>query len=62
MKKPLKLGYSPVTNKVFAFRDYKIINEEAGVIEVTGKKENITDEFLRILRKHPELLKVEPPH
>jgi hypothetical protein len=47
-KKPLILQ-SPLTKNWYFVRSYKVIDEEKGIVEVTGKKEDITEQMLDIL-------------
>jgi hypothetical protein len=48
MANPMRLFVSPLTNKVYASSAYKIIDGEKGHIQITGKKYDVTDDFMRL--------------
>jgi len=47
--KPLLILRSPLSLRYYATRAYKVIDEEKGHIEVTGKKEDVTEQIERIV-------------
>ncbi len=53
MKKPklsIHVAWSPFSQRFYAFRAYKRINQET--IEVTGEKFDVTDEIAAAVLKH----------
>jgi acyl-coenzyme A synthetase/AMP-(fatty) acid ligase len=48
--KPLLILRSPLSLRYYATRAYKVIDEEKGHIEVTGRKDDVTEQIEEIVK------------
>lgn len=51
MANPIRIFQSPFSERYYATRAYKIINAEKGLFEVTGQKDDVTDEIKAIIER-----------
>ena len=52
MEKPMKLFYSPISGRVYASKEYKIIKMgEKTYYKITGEKYDVTRDFMELLKE-----------